>query len=74
MPTLQSSGAISIGDINDEAGYDTDAANTSLATLSVLAATLSAINRPNVTVGTPYAMSEFYDLNAGGGNGNGNGK
>ncbi len=62
MP-LQSSGAISIGDINVEAGNDEDKENSSLTTLANLAATLKAGHRPNMTVGAPHAMSEFYEVN-----------
>ena len=68
---LQSSGAISIGDINVEAGNDEDAANSSLTTLAEAAQGLPALQRPNMTVGTPHAMSEFYEVDAGGGGGNG---
>ena len=62
MPTLQSSGQISIGDISDIVSGDDEYANASLKTYSDLAATLPSGQRKEMTVGTPYALSEFYGL------------
>ena len=62
MPTLQSSGQISIGDISDIVNGDDEYANASLKTYSDLAATLPSGQRKDMTVGAPYAMSEFYNL------------
>ena len=62
MPTLQSSGQISIGDISDIVNGDDEYANASLKTYSDLAATLASGQRKEMTVGAPYALSEFYGL------------
>ena len=62
MPTLQSSGQISIGDISDIVNGDDEYANASLKTYSDLAATLPSGQRKQMTLGTPHAMSEFYNL------------
>ena len=62
MPTLQSSGQISIGDISDIVNGDDEYANASLKTYSDLAATLPSGQRKEMTVGAPYALSEFYGL------------
>ena len=64
MPTLQSSGQISISDLNTEAGYDEDARDSSLTTLANAAAALAAKRRPNMTVGAPHSLSEFYGVDA----------
>ena len=62
MPTLQGSGQISIGDISDIVNGDDEYANASLKTYSDLAATLPSGQRKEMTVGAPYALSEFYGL------------
>ena len=60
--TLPSSGQLSIGDIQVEMGRSATTANSSLQTLSNEAAEFDAEQRPNITPGAPYAMSEFYEL------------
>ncbi len=62
MPTLQSSGPIALSDINVVAGSDEDEPNASLKTYSDLAASLPSSQRKEMTVGAPYALSEFYNL------------
>ena len=62
MPTLQGSGQISIGDISEIISGDDEYPNASLKTYSDLAATLPYAQRKEMTVGAPYALSEFYNL------------
>ena len=62
MPTLQGSGPIALSDINDVVTGSETTANASLKTYSDLAAALPSGQRKEMTVGTPYALSEFYGL------------
>ena len=62
MPTLQGSGPIALSDINDVITGSETTANASLKTYSDLAATLPYAQRKEMTVGAPYALSEFYNL------------
>ena len=62
MPTLQGSGPIALSDINDVVTGSETTANASLKTYSDLAATIPSGQRKEMTVGAPYALSEFYNL------------
>jgi hypothetical protein len=59
--TLQSTGAISISQINVEKGLSSTAANSSLTTLSTTSINTNSTSKPDQSV--PHAMSEFYSYN-----------
>lgn len=64
---LQSSGQISISQINVEKGNAADAADSSLTTLSTTNINANSASKPNGS--SPHSLSEFYGYDAASGGG-----